>query len=44
MAVRHILESVNNMPLVKNQYQPLCPFLAELEHKNLLFAYAMVGH
>ena len=43
-AVRHILESVYNMPLVKYQYQPLCPFLAEIGHKNLLFAYAMVGH
>ena len=43
-AVRHILESVYNMPLVKYQSQPLCPFLAELGQTNLLFAYAMVGH
>ena len=43
-AVRHILESEYNMPRVKYQYQPLCPFISELGQKNLLFAYAMVGH
>ena len=43
-AIRHIMESVYNMPLVKNQYQPFWTFLAELWPKNLLFVYAMVGH
>ena len=43
-AVRHILESVYNMSLVKYKYQPLWTFLAELGHKYLLFADAMVGH
>ena len=43
-AVRHILESVYKKALVKYLYQPLCSFLAELGQKNLLFAYAMVGH
>ena len=43
-AVRHILESEYNMPHVKYQYQPHCPFISELGQKNLLFAYVMVGH
>ena len=37
LAVRHILESVYNMPCVKYQYQPLFPFIAELGKKNLFF-------
>ena len=43
-AVRHILEPVHNMSCVKYHYQPLCPFIAELGQKHLLFAYVMVGH
>ena len=43
-AARHILESEYNMPHVNYQYQPLCPFFSEVGQKNLLFAYAMVGH
>ena len=43
-AVRNILEPVYNMSRVKYHYQPLSPFIAELGQKNLLFAYAMVGH
>ena len=42
--VRHILELVYNMPLVKYQYYPLGTFLAKLGQKNILFAYAIVGH
>ena len=34
-AVRHILQSVYfYMPLVKQQYQPICPFLPELRQKK----------
>ena len=36
-AVRHILESVYNMPLIKYHYQPLCPFLAKLGQKKHTF-------
>ena len=43
-AVINILEPVYNMSRVKNQYQPLGPFIAELGQKNLFFVYAMVGH
>ena len=36
-AVRHILESLYNMPLIKYHYQPLCPFLAKLGQKKHTF-------
>ena len=42
--VKHILELVYINVLVKQQYQSLFPYLAELWQKKLLFAYAMVGH
>ena len=43
-AVKHILEPVYNILRVKLHYPPLCPFIAELGEKNLLFGYVMVGH
>ena len=42
--VKDFLESVYIKVLVKYQYQPPSPFLAELRKKNLFLAYAMVGH
>ena len=43
--VKHVLESVYINVVIKYQYQPLCPFFAEVrQKKTYFFAYAIVGH